>query len=585
MAKRWVVKPPVAKEWRERFPQVEEIVLQLMLDRGINTQEAMDEFLNPDYIADIHDPFLFTGMKKAVARLFKAIKDEQLVLIYGDYDADGVSGSVILANILKELGSRYDVYLPHRDKEGYGLNISAVDYAVGIGVKVLITVDCGISNLKEIEYAQSKGIDVIVTDHHQQQEKLPGSINIHPKIEGENYPFKGLAGGGVAFKLAQGLIRTKIKEDKKADPKYWEGFEKWLLDMVAISTVADMMPLLGENRTLVKYGLLVMNKGRRLGLRHLLMAAGLWPAVPGPGGKTEAKLNAYNIGFQIAPRVNAAGRMNHANTAFKLFMAEKESDAEKLAQELNQNNRDRQALTEKIMKEAIEQVGTVKEGDLRVISVFKEDWPLGVAGLVAGKLVEIYHRPVIVMGLLNGKIAGSVRSISTFNFASALMEVKDLFLKFGGHPMAGGFTLASNDNLEPLRERLDKIVKRELKGKDMTPELRIDLELKLSQVGWPLIDTLSQFEPFGKDNPVPKFASYGVKVAGADAIGAEGKHLRLLLSDGAGTMRKAIGFGFGSWCEKIKIGDKIDVVYDVDVNEWNGNREVQLKVVDLKVSA
>lgn len=580
MDKKWVVKPPVALEWKERFPQLDGIVLQLLLDRGLNNQELIDEFLNPDYLADLHDPFLFKDMKKAVARLFQAIKNNELVVIYGDYDADGVSGSVILATTLQELGAKFDVYLPHRDKEGYGVNIPAVDYIQKLGAKVMITVDCGISNVKEIEYAQGKGIDVIITDHHQQQEKLPPSINIHPKIEGESYPFKGLAGGGVAFKLAQGLIKTKLAQGKKSDAKFWEGFEKWLLDMVSISTVADLMPLLGENRTLVKYGLVVMNKGRRLGLRNILQVAGLLPE-----GQKEAHLSTYNIGFQIAPRINAAGRMNHANVAYKLLMSDKEDEAQKLALELNQNNQDRQALTEKIVTEAREQIGTIALEDIKIVSAFKSDWPLGVAGLVAGKLVEVYNRPVMIMGLLNEKIVGSVRSIPAFNFVAAIMEVKDLFSKFGGHPMAAGFTLSRNEDMGVLIERLNKIAKRELAGKDLRPELMIDKELKLGQVDWPLMETILQFEPFGKENPVPKFVSYNLKVMRVDAVGSQEKHLRLLVGDDLGNMRKAIGFCFGHWCERLKIGDRIDMVHEMSVNEWNGNRELQLKIIDLKQAA
>lgn len=578
MQKKWVVKPGVPPEMKDRFPQIEEKVLQLLVDRGLKTQEEIDEFLNPDYGEDLHDPFLFKNMKAGVQRLFQAIGKEELITIYGDYDADGVSGSVILATTLQALGAKIDVYLPHRDKEGYGLNLAAIDYIKKQGTKVMITVDCGISNVKEIDYAVEQGLEVIVTDHHQQQEKLPAAINIHPKIAGETYPFKGLAGGGVAYKLAQGLVRTKLKNDPKADAKHWEGFEKWLLDMVAISTVADMMPLLGENRTLVKYGLVVMNKGRRPGLRQILKVAGLWP-----DGKNEADLDAFNIGFQIAPRINAAGRMNHANVAYRLLMATDEAEVTKLADELNENNRERQLLTQRIIKEAVEQIGEVKSGDVRLISAFKSDWPLGVAGLVAGKLVELYCRPVMVMGLSEGRVVGSVRSVSSFNFVNALMEVKDLFAKFGGHPMAGGFTLARNEDMGVLVEKIDKIIKRELVGRDLTPELLIDRELKLKDVDWSMVDILDKFEPFGKENPVPRFVSRGVKIIGLDAVGADGKHLRMMVGDDSGVMKKGIGFSFGHWSDKIKVGDRIDLVYEIEVNEWNGSRDIQLKIVDLKL--
>lgn len=579
MKKKWVPKPQVSAEQISQFPQIDEIVLQLLLDRGLDSQEKIDEFLNPDYLADLHDPFLFGGMEKAVARLYQAIEARELIMIYGDYDADGVSGSVILSSILKELGAVLDVYLPHRDKEGYGLNKTAVKYITDQGAKVMITVDCGISNIEEIDYANSLGIEVIVTDHHQLQETLPASINIHPRIPGEPYPFKGLAGGGVAFKLAQALVKTKLKKDPEAEAKHWGGFEKWLLDMVAISTVADLMPLLGENRTLVRYGLIVMNKGRRLGLKHLMKVAGIWPE-----GRAQVDLNTYNIGFQIAPRINAAGRMDHANTAYELLTSSTEEEAARLALELDKNNRDRQVLTNRIIEEAIEQIGEVRPDEVRILTAFKNDWPLGVAGLVAGRLVEKYNRPVVIMGLLNGNIVGSIRSIPAFNFIEALMELKDLFSKFGGHPMAAGFTLKRNEDLGLLVERLNEIARRQLSGKDLTPELLIDKELKLSDIDWHLAETLLQFEPFGKANPAPLFISHGLIVKGMEAVGNEGKHLRLMLGDDEGRTIKAIGFCFGHWCERLKLGDRIDLVFEVSINEWNGNRRLQLKVIDLKPS-
>lgn len=579
MTKKWLVKPLPSQDLKQRFPELDDIVLQMLCDRGLTTQAQIDEFLNPEYCIHIHDPFLFKAMDACVARIFKAIKNQELIYVYGDYDADGVSGAVILSTILQGLGAKYQIYLPHRDQEGYGLNIKAVDYIHEQGTKLIITVDCGISNIKEIDHAVSKGIDVIVTDHHQQQAVLPNAICVHPKLTGENYPYKGLAGGGVAFKVAQALVKTKLKQEPNEDPKHWEGFEKWLLDMVAISTVADMMPLTGENRTLVKYGLIVMNKGRRLGLKHLLKVSNLWPELA-----KEVKLNAFNIGFQIAPRINAAGRVNHANVAYRLLMAATEEDASKLAAELNQNNRERQQITERIIKEALEQIGEVDETQLKVLSAFKQDWPIGVAGLVASKLVEKYNRPAIIMGLLGDKIVGSVRSIPAFNFVNALIELKDLFAKFGGHPMAAGFTLARNEDLPMLVEKLNQIIDRELKGKDLTPELIIDREIPLSSTDWKLYENIIRLEPFGKENPIPRFLTNNLHIITIDRVGAEAKHLRLTLQDDDGLIRKCIGFGLGvkAEAEQIKQGDKIDLVYELDVNEWNGNRELQLKVVDFK---
>ena len=353
--KKWNILPYAPQSFFEEFPQLPPLVANLLYHRNIRTQKLMDEFLHPDYSKDVYDPFIFNDMEKAVDRIFIAIEKKEKITIHGDYDADGVSASAILASMLKALDyNNFDVFLPHRETDGYGMNKNTINTLHHEGVKLIITCDCGISNAPEVELANSLGMNVIITDHHSIPTKLPPAYAIiHPKIDGEKYPDKGLAGGGVAFKLMQGvMIKHKEKNNLLPNGQTHAAFEKWQLDMVAIASVADMVPLLGESRTLTKYGLIVLNKTKRMGLQKLLLEARLIQE----DGSKKREIDADTISFQIAPRINAAGRMNHANVAYKLFMSEIGDDAADLAFELNQNNQDRQKVTDELLKKAVEQV-------------------------------------------------------------------------------------------------------------------------------------------------------------------------------------------------------------------------------------
>lgn len=580
MDKEWRVFEPAPPEFCQQFPQLEPIVADLLYRRGIRTQEAIDEFLNPDYGQDQHDPFLFRQMNEAVERVIGAISRDELVTIHGDYDADGLSAAVILYSTLEFIGAkRLNVYLPDREKEGYGLNENTVRYLYTGGSKLIITCDCGISNVEEIAQARGLGMDVIVTDHHAQKPVLPEAILLHPKVLGETYPFKDLAGGGVAFKFAQALLRTAAKNAAATERVRFEAFEKWLLDMVAVSSVADMVPLLGENRTLVKYGLTVLSKARRPGLRAIMAQAGLWPPKKGK----DARLTATDIGFTIAPRLNAAGRMDHANTAFAAVMAKDEAQAARLAEKLEATNRSRQNLTEKILQDAKAQIGEVKRLP-QVLVAYDESWPIGVAGLIASRLLEHYHLPVFVLGQMNGLIAGSGRSSEGFDCTTALAATKDLYAKYGGHTNACGLTLADNARLNDFIHRMNAYAQRTMKAEHTIPKLWIDAEIPLSRVQWALQEQLETFEPFGMANPQPKFITRRAEVAEVSAVGQDGKHVRLVLTQDHQTYRKAIGFRMGNWSKTLRPGTMVDVVYYIDVNEWNGNRELQLKLIDLRMA-
>jgi len=558
----WKLPHKPTQDFIEKFPELHPVAVQLLYNRGLKTQQQIDEFLNPDYSQDVHDPHLFKDMEKACQRIYQAIKNKELITVYGDYDADGVSASVILWSILKNLGAPVDVYLPHREKEGYGLNKKAVEQ-IATKSKLIITCDCGISNIEEVSLANSLGVDVIITDHHTIPETLPKALAIiHPQVKGEIYPFKYLAGGGVAFKLAQALLSHQ-HNDFSAKEK--EVNEKWLLDMVALSTVADMVPLLGENRTLLKYGLMVLKKTRRLGLKKLIQVANL----------DIDKIDARTIGFSLAPRVNAAGRMDHANLAYYLMIEEDEDQATKLASDLNQSNLDRQKLTEKIVKEAKAQNIDVNEP---LLSFYSPDWASGLTGLVAGRLSRDYSRPVFVMTKVDEVIVGSGRSIPEFNIIQALQANEKMLIKYGGHPQACGFSISADQ-----REEFVKVIKllavQKLKNVQFQPSLDIELAINFEDISWELLDLLEKFHPYGQNNPEPLFMSTGLSVTSIRQVGGDGQHLKLEVAKG-NKSRGAIAFGLGKI--SLELGDKIDIVYNLTINQWNGNREIQLIIKDIK---
>lgn len=596
--KRWKLLPAASEEFIQRFAEVSSRAAQLLFNRGLDTQQKVDEFLNPDYQKDLHDPFLFQDMEKAVERIYRAIVNNEKIAVHGDYDADGVTSSVVLILTFRRLISAFggdannlSVYIPHREKEGYGLNPDTVQYFKEQKIDLVVTCDCGISQIAEGKLCQEAGIDLIITDHHQEPKELPTACAIiNPNVKSDKYPDAGLSGVGVAFKLAQGLFRRLNNyQDKIKENFNTEAFEKWLLDLVSIGTVADCSPLLGENRTLVKYGLIVLNKTPRLGLKRLFATAGIGKNGNGVNGngldqlpKQKGILNTYSIGFQIAPRINAAGRLDHANVAYELMITEEEAVAEKLAARLQAQNQERQKLTEQMLEEAKAQIKE-QVGKNKLLFAIGQGWKTGVVGLVAGKLVELYYRPVFVMGRNKGEIVGSGRSIPEFNEIKALQEVDKYLDRYGGHAMACGFTLKSIDDFYNFQNDLLKVANRELAGVDLSPEVEVEAEITLKELNWELFKELEQMEPFGDANPRPIFLLKKARVSDLSPVGVDNKHLRLIVSDGEIT-RKTIAFGFGDWYRQLKIGDNIDLVVELGVNEWNGNRELQLKVVDLRLA-
>ncbi len=570
MSKRWVIRPRAPRDFAEKFPEIDPALLQLLYTRGLRTQEEIDAFIDPDYSRDVHDPFGFVDMEKATERIIRAIQRNEPIVVYGDYDADGVCATAVVSEIVRMLGGTVDVYIPFRETEGYGLNTNAVDELAAKGTHVIVTVDCGTTNVAEIARATTKGIDVIVTDHHDEPPRLPDAYAIiNPELSRERYPFKHLSGAGVAYKLATALLARTDYGAKTGRAALPSGSEKWMLDLVAISTVTDMVPLLKENRVLVRYGLSVLKKTRRRGLRALFASI-----------RSDAQsADEDTIGFQIGPRLNAAGRMNHASTAYRLLVTDDDAEAVKLAEELSQRNVERQRLTESTVQQALVQLGGAPKGHL--LYVIGDDWSPGIMGLVAGKISERFNRPAIVFAKSQGRYVGSGRSIDAFDITAALNRIGPMLDRYGGHPQACGLALRPGDSPEKVGNALREIADEQLRGADLTPPLSVDAEVVLDDINWKLVEDVSELAPFGEEAERPRFLARGLRVVAVDTVGKDGQHLRLHVSHATSEVKKTIGFRFGSWVESIRPGDSVDCVFEVGVNEWNGNREIELKIVDL----
>jgi single-stranded-DNA-specific exonuclease len=567
MKLKWQIAPPAPEDHLARFPQLSPLIVQLLYNRGLTTSQDVQAFLAGSHPDD--NPFRLKGMNRAVTRLRQAIRRGELVAVYGDFDADGITATALLVETLSALGARVKPYIPHRVDEGYGLNTDALSQLASQGVGVVVTVDCGIRAIEEVNYGTKLGLGFIITDHHSVGEEVPPALAvINPKQPDCPYPFKDLAGVGVAFKLGQALLRANsqvpvAKGEVRVD-------EEDLLDLAALGTVTDLAPLLGENRSLVRRGLERLNDPQRLGVRAMIAQAGL----------KLGQIDATAIGFVLGPRLNAAGRIDDATTSYELLTCRSPDEAANLAQELEELNRHRQRLTAETLDRAKEQVLAAGESE-KLLFAAGEDFLSGIVGLVAGRLTEEFYRPAVVVELGPEESRGSARSIPEFNITAALDRCSDLFIKYGGHAAAAGFTVA-NDHLKVLQERLREIASEQLEGVELTPTLLIDAEVELSEVDWATQALLTQLEPCGYANPAPLLLSRRAIVRDARAVGTEGGHLKLTLSDGR-VVWDAIAFHQGQWAGKLS--GYIDVVYSLEVHDWNGQRRLQLNVKDLRPSA
>lgn len=574
-----------------QFPEYSRAVLQLLYNRGLKTQRAIDEFFDAEYSVDVHDPYLFSDMARAVERIWSAIDKGEKIIVYGDYDADGICGSVILATTLKNIGADADAYIPDRFVHGYGLQEKAIAEIVkDKKAKLIITVDCGITDVSEVALLKEKGFDVIITDHHLVPPEPPQAYAIiNPKRDGETYPFSGLCGTGVAFKLACALLKSERAKPLDAAK---EGMEKWLLDMVAIATIADMVPLVGENRTFVKYGLIVIRKTKRIGLRTLftLRPARAFEHIPFP--LPSEMVTAEAIAFSIAPRINATSRMDRATISYELLITENEEEAQSLAEHVEALNNERRRTIDQILKEAeaviakeIEETGKVPD----VIVAGNDEWVVGVVGLVSGRITEKYGRPSFIYGKANGAMKGSCRGIDGFHVVEAMRACQDrepgLLAEFGGHPMAGGFAI-SKENVERFKAYLREYAAAALPKDIPPPVLAIETEVAPEEITWDLCDQLARFEPFGVGNKKPSFLLRNAAITAIRAVGEKEGHLKLkvkaVCADGSVKFFDCIGFGLSSRMEYFGAGHGVDIVFELEANEWNGTRELQIKIKDIR---
>lgn len=538
------------------------LVASLLMTRGVGEPQAASRFLQGG-LDELHDPFLLSGMKEAVPRIRQAIERGERILIYGDYDADGVSSTSLMIQLMRFLKADFEYYIPHRSKEGYGLHIPPLAEARERGVSLIVTVDTGISAVEQIDYATRAGMDVIVTDHHEPPEKLPDAYAlINPKLPYCPYPFKGLAGVGVAYKLASALLGSEL-------PSEWT-------ELAALGTIADLMPLTGENRVIVRYGLASMAKSAFPGMTALLETAG-W--------KT-GEVTSTHVAFGLAPRINASGRMSHAKMAVELLTTQSREEAERAAFELDLLNKERQSLVEEIVQEALEQLAA-KEAETGgipdVIVVAGEGWNVGVVGIVASKILERYYRPTLVLGINpdTGECKGSARSIPGFDIYEALTHCAELMDHYGGHPSAAGMSL-HRERLELFERRLNEFAAGKLTPDHFIPVMEADLECTLQEVSIQTIEQLESLAPFGMGNTCPRLLIRGMKLLEYRQMGKDGKHLRLTLAQG-GRRVEAVAFGKGDLAFFLSEGDSIDLVAEAGINEWNGARKPQLMIQDIAV--
>ncbi|WP_308634714.1 single-stranded-DNA-specific exonuclease RecJ [Paenibacillus silvisoli] len=541
------------------------LVARLLVQRGYDRLETARRFLNGGTEC-LHDPFLLKGMKEAVERVQAAVQKGERVRIYGDYDCDGVSSTTLMTYLFTRLGLHFDYYIPHRTLEGYGLNKAALRAAADLGITLIVTVDTGISAVEEIAYANELGIDIVVTDHHEPPHQLPDAYTIvNPKQGDCEYPFKGLAGVGVAFKLAQALLDEP--------PVEWT-------DVVALGTIADLMPLTDENRVLVKLGLEQLRQTDKPGFRALAEV----------GGIELKSLVSTNVAFGMAPRINAAGRLEHAKQAVGLLTATDHDAAAANAFQLDLLNKQRQQIVDDIVLEAEEmwkaKCKTAEEAGKpspSVIVLAGEGWNVGVVGIVASKFIERYYKPTLILGLdgETGKCKGSARSIEGYDLHAALTECDELLDHYGGHQAAAGMTLYK-DNLAAFEERLSGLADQWLTEEDWIPKTSIDLSCKMEDATLRVREQLAQLEPFGIGNEAPKLLLTGVTLADRKSMGKESKHLKLAIS-GQGKMLDAVCFGNGHLTERLAHGAAIELVGELSLNEWNGQRKAQFMVSDLRV--
>jgi len=567
MNKIWKLKPRIPEELSSAYGEYDPLLAQLLYNRGLVEKDKIEEFLEPQY-ERLHSPFLFKGMEKAVERIWQAIDENQKITVYGDYDADAVTANAVLRQVFHYLNHQnIDSYIPDRFSEGYGLNLEALQKISDTGCKLIVTVDCGTNSVDAAEFCKKSGIDLIITDHHEIIGEAPAALAlINPKNQKDNYPDPNITGVGVAFKLVGAILKNPKSEIR--NPKLKPGSEKWLLDLVAIGTVADCHDLLGENRILVKYGLVVLQKTRWPGLRSLAAVSDLNFSTKPP--------DTYTLGFIIAPRLNAAGRLEHANIALDLLLEENLVSAQQKAQALNELNLRRQDTTARIMSEAREQALLLK--DRKVLVLMNENWHKGVVGLVAGKIAEEFSRPSVVLQMEGLEATGSARTVGDFNVVEALKYSSKHLIRFGGHKQAAGLTL-NPENFDGFYRSMLDYADQNLSDDDSSPVLELEAELSESQLSIVNCQLLSKLEPFGFGNVKPKFLLKNAGIVSQKQVGASGQHLQMQIKVGD-TIIPSIAFNF----RPVESSGSYDIACELMEDGWNGRKQLKLRVVDIKNS-
>ncbi len=541
-----------------------EVLARLLIHRNINNFSESKFFFRPT-IDSIYDPFLMDGMENATTRVIKALTENQSICIYGDYDVDGTCSTALMYMFLKELGANVEYYIPKRLTEGYGISLSGIDYVKSRNVSLLISVDCGITAVEEVEYANELGIDLIICDHHQPKEQIPKAFAVLDPLKPNcNYPFKYLSGAGVAFKLAQGVSERIGKRDLPLQ----------YLDLVALAGAADIVPLIDENRVLVKEGLNLINNNPRPGIEALIEISKLSPG----------SLSSGQVVFTIAPRINAAGRLGDAERAVELFITKDKSKAKEFANILESENYERRKIDEDTLDEALNIIENSLDLDVEIpIVLHQESWHAGVIGIVASRLVEKYYRPTVMLTTVDGVAKGSARSIANFNIYEALEKCKDVLIHFGGHKAAAGLAVEI-EKLDKFKQKFSQVVSESMSFDDLSPEINIDSQLKFSEITPKFLRIIDQFAPFGPGNMRPVFLSEGVEISGTPRIVGNNHLLTSLKQNGSDKVFDAIGFNMGEYYDLIKNNHhQIDVVYSIDKTVRDGRSFPQFRFKDLKV--
>lgn len=555
--KRWLVNKTNQEflEYLSKKTSVSKALVQILVNRGYKDAESIKDFLAPS-LENLHDPFLMPDMKRAVERIKASSGNSETVLVCGDYDADGITATALLVSVLRMLGIKTRYHIPDRITEGYGLNKNAIQKALSLGSKLLITADCGISSEEEVSMAISQGIDVIITDHHEPPKNLPDAMAIiNPHRTDSEYPFKNLAGVGVAYKLAQALTQDSRLED--------------FLELVAIGTIADSVPLTGENRVMVTYGLKALNNDSSTPWIHALReTAGI--------GKKE--LHSGLLSYTIIPRINAVGRLGDANEIVELFLTDDSSKAKEIASFLESQNKKRRRIEADVHISALDMINAGKLDN--AIVLYSSEWHPGVIGIVASRLVDMFYRPTFLFSVKDDIAKGSARSIPPFHIHRGVSECAELLLGYGGHSQAAGLRI-STKNISAFRKQINSIVENTLTSEDLTPTVEIDAGLELFEVNFNLVKELELLEPFGNSNQKPLFGAKGIEIIDPRIVG--NNHLKVT-SRQKSVAIDTIGFRMAGWLEEIKNLLTVDIAFVPCINEWNGYKSIQLNLKDLRPS-